>query len=132
MNRNIFSYLFFSILLLYSFSVKLSAQENISDLKDKIAKSEAEGNKLELANNCNKLAKIYWDQSKLDDAIVYFEKSVKINTELGNVNAKRIINGYLGLICLEKEDYNKAIGYFKISMELNKKAGKTQEYLSDL
>jgi CheY-like chemotaxis protein len=108
------------------------AQESISDLKTKISKYEAEGNKVDLANYLNKLGKLYWDQNQLDNAIDNFEKSITINTELGNTNAQRIIFGYLGMICLEKEDYNKAISYFNKSLEMNKKAGKNSEVLSDL
>lgn len=133
MNRNRPSHLFtlfFTVIVINNFSLK--AQESISDLNAKILKFEAEGNKIELASSYNKLANIYWDQSKLDEAVVNFEKSLKINTELGNSNARRIITGYLGLICLEKEDYNKAVTYFNRSLELNQKAGKAQEVLSDL
>lgn len=120
----------FSIAFL--FQITSLAQESISDLKSKITKYEAEGNKIDLAGTYNKLGKVYWDQNQFDDAITAFEKSLSINSDLGNTNAQRIIAGYLGMICLEKEDYGKAVTYFNKSLELNKKAGKSSEILSDL
>jgi serine phosphatase RsbU (regulator of sigma subunit) len=124
---SLFGILIFTLLIL-----PVDGQENIADLKAKATKFEAEGNKVELANCLNKLGKLYWDQNQLDNAVANYEKSVSINTELGNTNAQRIIYGYLGMICLEKEDYNKAITYFGKSFEMNKKAGKNSEQLSDL
>jgi CheY-like chemotaxis protein len=131
LNRPSFRVVLFPIISLLLLNLCYS-QESVTELKSKIEKFEKEGNKIELASNYNKLAKLYWDQNKLADAVDFFEKSLAVNTELGNANAQRIISGYLGLICLEKEDYTDAVSYFSKSLELNKKAGKNQEMLSDL
>ncbi|MBN2486470.1 MAG: response regulator [Bacteroidales bacterium] len=120
------------LLVALSLSLFIKAQDNIADLKAKALEHETQGDKVEAANLYNKLGKLYWDANQYNNAIESYEKSIKLNTEMGNANAQRIISGYLGLINLEKEDYNKAIQYFEKSLELNQKTGRQQEVLSDL
>ncbi len=123
--------LFFFLLFSQFLYLPLSAQ-TIDELNNQIDKYKTNGNKIELANAYNKLGNLYWQKNKYSDAITSYEKSLTLNEELGNINAQRIICGYLGLINLEKEDYSNAVKYFELSLALNQKAGKTQEIISDL
>lgn len=109
-------------------SVSVYSQTDISTLKKKIAETD---NKIELANLYSKLGNIYWQKSQLEEASANFIQALNINKELGNSNAVRIINGYLGLIYQEAENYPEAIKYFKISLSLNKAKNKKQELVSD-
>jgi CheY-like chemotaxis protein len=120
----IFFILFYAVTQAFS-------QNDIPTLKKKVEEYEASGNKVELASAYNKLGALNWQQSKLNEAIANFNKSLELNVQLGNPNAQRIINGYLGLIYLEKEDYENAIKSFTASIELNKNSGKKQELISD-
>jgi serine phosphatase RsbU (regulator of sigma subunit) len=118
------------IVLISTILISFSAytQTDISDLEKKIAETN---DKVELANLYNKLGNQYWQKSQLDKATDHFIQALEINQELGNVNAVRIINGYLGLIYMENENYDKAIQYFNASLSLNKAKNKKQELISD-
>lgn len=105
--------------------------QSTAELESKIKDLQNSDNKVELASAYNKLGHTYWQQSKLDDAVKNFQKSVELNIELNNNNAVRIITGYLGLIFLEKEEYNSAIEAFTTSLNLNTKAGKVPDQISD-
>ena len=109
----------------------LAGQNTVEQLEQKVVELEESGNKVELASTHNKLAHTYWQQGNLDKAIESFNKSLELNTTLKNSNAQRIITGYLGLIYLEKEEYQSAIDIFNESRKLNERAGKTQELISD-
>jgi CheY-like chemotaxis protein/serine phosphatase RsbU (regulator of sigma subunit) len=107
------------------------SQTDIATVQAKVKEYEASGNKIELASSLNKLGYLYWQQGKLNEAVLSFEHSLELNTELKNKNAQRIINGYLGLIFLEQENYNKAIEAFNRSLALSKATKKIQEIISD-
>lgn len=108
----------------------LSAQ-SIDDLNSKIDELKTSGNKTELANTYRNLANLYWQSGELEKAIANFKDAIAMNKELGNTNAERIILGYIGLVNLEKEDFNSAINFFRQSLDLNIKAGKTEDIISD-
>jgi CheY-like chemotaxis protein/serine phosphatase RsbU (regulator of sigma subunit) len=109
-------------------SIEVYGQADIRTLEKKITETE---NKIELANLYNKLGNLYWQKSQLEEASETFQRALNINQELGNNNAVRIINGYLGLIHLEAENYREAIKYFNVSLSLNKAKNKKQELISD-
>ncbi len=118
------------ILIVICCSLGLRGQE-IETLKANIEKYLAENNKVELANNYNKLGYLYWQKSNYQEAVKSYELSYLINSELGNKNAQRIVSGYLGLINLEMEKYDDAVKYLKISLGLNLEKEKWQEAISD-
>lgn len=105
--------------------------QDIDVLQKNIEKFESEGNKIELANNYNKLGHAFWQQQNYTEAIQNFERSLELNKELGNKNAQRILYGYMGLIYLEAERYLEAISVFENSLAMNKNSGKWQEVISD-
>ncbi len=106
-------------------------QQQIEQYKAAIKKYESENNKTELAKYLNKLAYLYWHIDADGEAIEYFERSIDINTKLGNENALRIIHNNLGLIYSEREEYQKAIDHFKKSLEINLAKGNRNEAASD-
>ena len=114
------------------FFVSLSfGQSDIPSLRSLVEKHEVSGSMPELASALNKLGAVYWQQGNLDEAVNSFTRSLEINNELGNINAQRIINGYLGLIYLEKEEYQNAITTFNKSIQLNQSSNRVQELISD-
>jgi CheY-like chemotaxis protein/serine phosphatase RsbU (regulator of sigma subunit) len=119
------------VIILFLSFLTVRAQNDIASLQKEAEELEAAGNSRELASTLNKLGTLQWQQGMLDEAIESFSQSLSINKDLDNVNAQRIINGYLGLVHLENENYPEAVRVFTERIRLNKSAGKTQELISD-
>lgn len=106
-------------------------QEEVQKYKDLIEKNTNSGNKPEVAKNHNKLAFVYWGSGDLHSAASSFLKSAEINEELKNFGALRTIYSHLGSIYYELGSFNQAIANYKKSLDLNKKAGRTSEIISN-
>jgi CheY-like chemotaxis protein len=73
----------------------------------------------------------YWEYQNNDEAIRYFTQSLKLNQEVGNNNAIRILNKNLGLIYSDNEEYDKSLEFLRKSLNANKTLNKKQEIISD-
>jgi len=96
------------------------------------AKYEKENNKLELTRCQTKLGFLYKEKSNYNKAVEYFQKAIKNNEELGNVNAVKNLYVNVGMIYSEKENYDQALICFKKSLQINEKLGKKEDLVSDL
>jgi len=123
--------LIFVNIILSIFIQKISIGQTVEDLEHKKEKYKNEVNKIELMSVHNKLGTLYWQKGNLEEAIVNYKEAIHLSDELGNINAQRIISGYLGLIYLEKGDYNEAVLHFNTSLRLNLSAKKIPEIISD-
>jgi CheY-like chemotaxis protein len=111
------------------------SQENgqsIGSLELNAAKFEKENNKLELARCLAKLGFLYKENANYNKSIDNFQKAIKINEELGNINAVKNLYVNVGMIYNEKENYEQALSCFRKSLQINEKLGKKQELVADL
>jgi serine phosphatase RsbU (regulator of sigma subunit) len=106
--------------------INSSDKEKINEYMQKIEEFQKKQNKNRVQEFANKLAFIYWQNLHYEEALKYFDQSLKINKEMGNKNGVKHTNYYIGMIYSEKEDYKKAIEYFEkgvsLSRELNTKS----------
>ena len=68
----------------------------------------------------NMIAEIYWEHNYFDEAINYYQKSLKLNESLSNENAIAMINSNMALIYTDKGDFDKALKYFKVTLSTRK------------
>ena len=122
------------------FNCRLAGQTNLPDnLKAQIKelmqtsdKYHQEGNKREEAKYLNQIAYIYWEQNVSKEAITYFQKSLEINKELGNLNAVKNIYSNLGFIYAEINEYQKALENFSETLKIDRSQKKKDGIASDL
>mgnify|MGYP000883476239 FL=1 len=112
----------------------LHAQTNAEiEQAEKLLKSaQTANNSVEISKQATKLGHMYWGISQIDKSIKYFELAIESNEILGNTNAIRQINSTIGIIYLEKSDYENALVYIKKSIALNRKLKKKPDLGSDL
>jgi serine phosphatase RsbU (regulator of sigma subunit) len=126
------------ILLLQLFvniSFSLFSQESpssISELETQSAKFEKDGNMLELSQCQVKLGFLYREKDNIPKSIECFLKALKINENLGNTNAVKIISSNLGILYAEADNYEQALVFLRKSLALNEKSGKRPDVLSDM
>lgn len=100
---------------------------------EKLFKSaQTVNNPVEISKHATKLGHLYWGINQIDKSIKYFEQAIISNEALGNTNAIRQINSTIGIIYLEKSEYENALGYIKKSIALNRKLKKKPDLGSDL
>ncbi|MEA2043173.1 MAG: SpoIIE family protein phosphatase [Bacteroidota bacterium] len=61
----------------------------------------------------NHIAKIYWDHSHNREAIDYFERSMKINEQIGNEHGISELNINLAMLYTDLGDNNKSLSHFQ-------------------
>lgn len=121
------------LLLNVSFSLfSQNTTTSTSDLESQVVRFEKEGNTLELVRAEVKLGFLYREKNNIQKSIEYFLKALKINENLNNTNAIKVICSNLGILYAESENYDLALVYLKKSLALNEKAGKQSDMLADL
>lgn len=80
----------------------------------------------------NKTATAYWVSGKLTDANSIFLNAASVAEKLGNQNALKIIYTNLGMVSVDLERYNEAIGYFEKSLTINRAQKNRAETTSTL
>lgn len=78
----------------------------------------------------NIIATKYWEQKDYANAVIYFEKSIKINELIGNDNAVTGINSNLAMIYFDTYQFEKSISYFLKVKDARKKAGDKYAYVA--
>jgi len=124
--------LIFTILLFFSFTeafaqqkIELSRQD--SALVNKYLKISLKHDSLahyrDASDFLNKVAFIYWEHNHFQQAIDYYNESLKRNEKLKNENAIAMISSNLALIYADMQEYDKALEYFEktYSIRLSKK-----------
>ncbi len=84
------------------------------------------------AGICGKVAYIYWDNRKYDEAISYFEKSIEYNQKVNNKNGVKSAYYNLGLLRIDNEQYEKALSDFNNGIVLAKELNQKNHVLSGL
>lgn len=77
-------------------------------------------NKKEASRHLDLNADIYWKHNYFDSAISYYERSLELNNQLGNLNGIAGINSNLALIYADKKSYKKAYDFFEKTLAVRK------------
>ncbi len=93
---------------------------------------KTENNKNQQAQYLNKIAYIYWEYQKSDEAVNYFSQSLEVNKTIGNQNAVCTIYGYIGNIYDDANKHDKAIENFSKSLDVAKKLNNRPQMASIL
>jgi CheY-like chemotaxis protein/serine phosphatase RsbU (regulator of sigma subunit) len=135
----IFSFRFSSVIgFLFFFQIFSSSvlgqstDQAISDMELQANKYGKEGNVLEIARCQTKLGFLYKEKNNFNKAIEFFQKAIKSNEDLGNLNAVKNLCVNIGMLSAELNNYDQALLYFKKSYRINEKQGKNEEMVADL
>ncbi|NBC84562.1 MAG: SpoIIE family protein phosphatase, partial [Bacteroidetes bacterium] len=112
--------------------IPADVQQQLNSYKDQAASSHQQNNTIEEAKFYNKIAYLYWDYQKNEEAIDYFKKSLYLNEEINNRNAIRVINKNMGLIYSDIGKFNESLSHLNTSLEYNKAMGKKSEIVADM
>ncbi len=74
----------------------------------------------------NQAAAIYWNQKGTDSsaykmAIQYFERSLKLNQDIGNENGVSMLSNNLGMLYADIKQYEKSLSYFQKTLKVRRK-----------
>ncbi len=117
----------------------ITAQELSSEAANQVDKYEQalqkalEESKFDnAAGVCGKIAYIYWNNRKFDDAISFFEQSITYNEKVGNKNGIKTAYFNLGLVRIDNEQYDEALTAFDSGISLAKELNQKNYVLSGL
>ncbi|MFC2086422.1 tetratricopeptide repeat protein, partial [Bacteroidota bacterium] len=119
MLKIVFTYIFFVPLIIYSqqsTNIPPDLQTQLNEYNELLTKYQSEGNQNQQASYYNKIAFIYWETENYQDAVEYFQKSLQLNTTIGNRNAIYTIQTNLGMIYSDMLDYQAALRIFENSL----------------
>ena len=80
----------------------------------------------------NQSAYLLRSANRLDEAAVYYQKVLDINTELGNRRGQMISHNSLSMVYLEAENYPKAIYHLKKELEFRKQINNKADIINVL
>jgi tetratricopeptide (TPR) repeat protein len=75
-------------------------------------------NKEDLMYIYNRIGMIYWKIGYLDDALLYFSRSLSLARDLGNKSMQASVLNNIGVIYEKKSKLDKALGYYEESLRL--------------
>ena len=103
-------------ILPFSRSDSSSIQENNKLHQEYLLKD----NLMEASRYLDLNAVLYWKHNYFDTAIVFYNKSLVLNEQLGNLNGIAGINSNLALIYADKGDYLNSYEYFEKTLSVRK------------
>lgn len=106
--------------------------EQVDQYEQALQKALEESKFDNAAGVCGKIAYIYWNNRKFDDAINYFEKSITYNQKVGNKNGIKSAYFNLGLVRIDNEQYEDALVAFEEGTKLAKELDQKNFVLSGL
>ncbi|MFY7786641.1 MAG: tetratricopeptide repeat protein, partial [Thermoflexibacteraceae bacterium] len=109
------------IFVFFSLSIVVKAQEQLAH-KGKIltpeecieisAQKEQAGDKKEASRFLNQAATIHWERKEYNKAVELFEKSLKLNESIANLQGMIGIYSNLGMIYADQAQYSQSLNYF--------------------
>ncbi|MBU8892970.1 MAG: response regulator [Bacteroidales bacterium] len=112
---------------LYSQELESTVQNNIDKLKADVEKHRSENNSIQQAASLNKIAYLYWENERFEEAISCFTQSLEINKANKNINGLKSLYFNIGLIYADKEEYPNALTNFnegiRLARQLKQKEG---------
>ncbi|WP_420318143.1 tetratricopeptide repeat-containing sensor histidine kinase [Ekhidna sp.] len=122
------------IIAAYSFAQQLTAdvQDQIDQYQQALEIAITENKHDDAAGICGKIAYLYWNNRKNQEAISYFNQSIEHNQKAGNKNGIKSAYYNLGLVQIDNEEYPNALTSFKKGIKLSKELKQKNYVLSGL
>ncbi|MCU0445488.1 MAG: tetratricopeptide repeat protein [Microscillaceae bacterium] len=93
---------------------------------------EANGDKKEATRFLNQAGNIEWENKNYPQAILHFEKSIRLNNDIGNDNGITMLNNNLGMIYADMHEYEKSLNYFQKTLASRRNMGEKGSIISSL
>jgi signal transduction histidine kinase len=118
----------------YSYSQELTEEQNTQIEQYQLALNTAIANNkhINAAAISSKIAYVYWDRQKYDDAISFFNRSIEYSNKVNNKNGVKTIRFNLGLVNIDKGDYETALEEFKSGVVIARELNQKKDILSGL
>ena len=111
----------------------LIAQTNaVENFLAKANQKEQEGDKRQATHYLNEAASLEWEEKNYQNAIRYYEASIKLNRQLGNMNGIAMISNNIGMIYNDMEQYQKALPYLEETLKLRRTRKEKQSIVHSL
>lgn len=107
-------------------------QSQLTHYEQALKVAQDEGKYDNAAGICGKVAYIYWDNRKYDEAISFFEKSIEYNEKVNNRNGIKSAYYNLGLLRIDNEQYEEALNDFNSGIAIAKELNQKNHVLSGL
>ncbi|MCU0447275.1 MAG: SpoIIE family protein phosphatase [Microscillaceae bacterium] len=130
--------LLFIVFTFLSYSSWLYAQQvsleslTIAQCLNLAREKEVIGDKREASRFLNQAGTLEWENRNFAQAINHFEKSIRLNVDIGNENGISMLNNNLGLIYSDVKDFEKSIEHFNKTLQYRRKAGEKENMISCL
>ncbi len=98
-------------------------QANVEKYEEMVTFYKNHGEYNEAVSHLNKIAFIYWDNQRNDEAVKYFLETIPIYEKSYDLNNIRKAYSNIGLIYLDTEDLNNAHQYFNKSLQVRRELG---------
>jgi signal transduction histidine kinase len=110
---------FFTACLAGIFTLNITAQELINDLQRELSKQKNDTSKVNILNDLG------WEYSSLDAAKAdsFSKAALELSLKLKFIKGRSSAYNTLGLVCLDKNEIEKAVSYFKLSVADKEKLG---------
>jgi len=122
-------------LLFFLFTTAFPQGEINEQLQENDSKAEQyleEGKKNAAAQLFNQSAYLLRSANRLEEAAIYYQKVLEINTQLGNRRGQMVSHNSLAMVYLEAENYQKAIFHLKKELEFRKQINNKAEIINVL
>ncbi len=124
MNKISPKYILIIILSIFITTISQAQQSQIDEYEQLVEKYKQEGNNNQVANYLNKIAFLYWDQNKTEQAVKYFKESAEYTQKVGNQNGLKAIYANISMIYSDANQLSQAIEYAEKSLSISKRMGK--------
>lgn len=135
--------LFAVILMVHSVNHQLTAQlsqipftrndsARIYEYDSLYNKFMQQNNLMEASRQLDLHAMLLWQHNHLNEALLKFKRSLKLNESLGNQNGIAGINSNLAFIYTDMQQYDTAFQYFEMTLAVRRAAGKPVGIISTL
>lgn len=117
-----------------SFSQDLTQDQNTQIEQYQLALNTAkDGNEwINAAAISSKIAYVYWDSQKYNEAISFFNQSIEHSKKIDNKNGVKTIRFNLGLVNIDKGDYQTALTEFNSGVSIARELNQKKDILSGL
>lgn len=113
-------------------TLSASLQREVEKLTQQARENESNGNINTAIGLYTKAAKVYWVNGVSDRAMKAFEKAAELSRSIGNSNAQKVLYTNIAMICIDEENYSKALDYLNRCLSINRKQNRKSEIAATL
>ncbi len=111
-------------------NIKNSDKNKIKMYFESAQRGKRAGNLKIMSQNLNSIANIYWQSNQYEEAIEYFNLSIKANETLGNQHAIAGIANFKGMIYADAKKYQKSIDNFELALQYFNKTRRRKDMIN--